>query len=707
MKIPPLAWMPMLPVALAIGYGVGRQNSTQPADKETRTAAVSTRSSGSMNRPQRNDPFGGPRFSLDSLDEVREMFRKQRPSVAQARLTLSVENLPADRIRELMEMVRRDQKERPGDYQGRYQLMTCLFERWAQVDPTAAVAYVKECKSRSFQQSAASGCFTALARENPERAMQEVAGLPKGELRTQVAAAMLSALADHNPEMACDFSEKESSAGGFSTYYLGEVFSKWAKTDPEAAAARLATMPDGRVAGDTAGRLAATWAQTDPEAALSWAKTLKGDAKTEASVAVYRMLSLNDPQAAWRRLQGEPGYLRNKLISGVLKVVADEDPRKAAEMVKTLGSKSEQRIAVGEFVRDLRWYNAGLAFDILDQVGDPSIRRASLGDAMYYAAWTSPELLTEQSAKLTDREKIDTAQSVIRGLFNVDPAAAEQYYLALPETQRGTQVLQNLMWSYSSRDADKAFDFARSLDNPQEQAVALSGLFSNWSREDPEAAAAGWADLPAGQSRLDALGSIANNWAESDPESAVKWAEGLSGDERVRALAAVLPSLAQDDPVSASRRLASLIASPPEGMVGNLSNSAGDLARRWAGDDPAGAADWAAALPDDQARDAGLKAVAQAWSSYDAIATAEWLGTLEAGSSRDAAIEPLVQQVRQTDPAIAFSWAASISDPEQRLNQLRMTLQAWRQSDPQAAWAALDQATVSGAQRRKLEKVLK
>lgn len=337
---------------------------------------------------------------------------------------------------------------------------------------------------------------------------------------------------------------------------------------------------------------------------------------------------------------------------------------------------------------------------------DPATRRQNLEQQMYYAAWTTPALLKEQIAKLSDREKIDTSGAVLRGLVSSDPAEAEKYFLALPEAQRSTQTLSQMLSQYSNTNAKKAFDFAVSLTNPQEQTAAVTGLFQNWSREDPEAAAEGWKKLPAGQGRLEALDNVATSWSQSDPEAAKSWADSLSGVEKARALAAVLPALARDNPAAASKQLATLIASPPDGMGQNLASSAGNLAGQWADDDPAAASKWAAALPSGPSRDEGLQAVSRAWSQYDAVATAQWLGTLEAGSSRDAAIQPLVNQVRNTDPDTAFSWAASISDENQRMNQLRQTLQSWRGSDLQAARAAFDAANLSSKERESLAKEL-
>lgn len=696
----------MLPVALGVGFLVGKQGGNEPG-KETKVEERNTRESRTTNRGSRSDPFGGQSFSLSSMEDVHALFKRHGHSVASAKLTLAVNSLTADEIPQLVEMVQKEFRENPNRYdRDSYTLMGALFERWALVDPAASIAFVNSCKSRSFQKSAAASCFAALGKVDPDRAILEFEKLPKGEVREAAGMQLVSALSDTDPSAACDLLQKEASPGAFSDYYTSRIFATWAKSDPVAAAARLAAMPPDRVGDRSAGALAASWAQKDPAAALKWAKSLTGDRKSNSTSEVYKVIAREDPEAAWEQLKGEPGHLRGKIVGGILGIVADEDPQKAMSMLMGLENKSEQRIATGNFLGNLNWNDTRLAFELIDQVKDPATRRENLGDQMYYAAWGSPDLLKEQVAKMTDREKIDTSEPVLRGLVASDPAAAEKYFLALPEAQRSTSTLSQMLYQYSNTDPRKAFDFAISLQNPQEQTAAVNGLFDNWSREDPEAAAAGWKKLPAGQGRLEALDNVASSWGRSDPEAAKAWADSLSGTERARALAAVLPALARDDPGSASSQLARLIASPPDGMGQNLASSASTLARQWAGDDPASASKWAAALPDGPSRDAGLKAVSESWSQYDAVATAGWLATLEAGSARDAAIEPLVDRVRETDPTTAFSWAASISDDNDRLNELRQTLKAWRGSDLRGARAAFEAAELSAKERESLGKEL-
>lgn len=684
---------------------MGKQGpDTKPKAAKEQSNMLDTRAA---IRSPRNDPFGGQSFSLSSMDDLHDLFKRQGRSVASARVTLAVNSLSAAEIPDLVEMVQKEARENPNRYDGdSYMLMGALFERWTAIDPTAALAYVNSCKSRSFQKNAAGSCFAALGKVDPDRAMAEFEKLPKGELRETAGMALVSSLSDRDPAAACDLLEKEASPGAFGDYYTAEIFSAWAKTDPVAAAKRLESMPPDRVGDYSAGQLAASWALKDPAAALKWAKTLTGDRKSNSTSEVYKVIAREDSAKAWEQLKAEPGHLRGKIVGSILEIVADEDPKKAMSMLMMLGSKSDLRLGTDSFLNNLNWNDTRLAFEVIDQVKDPATRRENLGNQMYYAAWSSPELLKEQIGKLTDREKIDTSGAVLRGLVSSDPAAAEKYFLALPEAQRSTQTLSQMLSQYSNTDANKAFDFAISLTNPQEQTAAVKGLFQNWSREDPEAAAVGWKKLPAGQGRLEALDNVASSWSQSAPEAAKSWADSLTGVEKARALAAVLPALARDNPAAASQQLATLIASPPDGMGQNLASSAGNLAGQWADDDPAAASKWAAALPSGPSRDEGLQAVSRAWSQYDAVATAQWLGTLEAGSSRDAAIQPLVNQVRNTDPDTAFSWAGSISDENRRMNELRQTLKSWRGSDLHAARAAFDAADLSDKERESLAKEL-
>lgn len=694
-----------LPVALAIGFFLGRSDtsSSSPAPGTKAEITPKTRSA----RPSRQDPFGGPSFSLDSLEEVSALFKNQRHNVASARLTLAVDALPSKEIPRLMEMLREDIRKNPNlADQSRYQLFSALAAKWADTDPDAALAFIHASPLRSFRQLAATTIFSGLAESDPNRAIAEMRNLPKGEMREAVSSSIVAAIGKTDPQAAIDLLQNEPSRSNWSDYYLRNILADWAAKDPAAAAARAASLPPEMIGRYSIGGIANAWSRSDPEAALAWAKTLSGENRAAAFNEIYGTLARENPQSAWDRIRSEPGHLRGQLSASILNIVADEDPNKAAAMLMQMTIPSEKRIAAGTLIDQLGWNNPRLAFQILDQLDDPILRREKLGNLLYYATWSSSDFFKEQTAKLGDREKLLASNYMLGDLAEKDPKAAQDFFLSLPEAQRKPDSLYQMMSNHPAKDRSGALDFALSLQNPQEQTSALNGLFYKWGADDPEAAATALKKLPAGEARLEALNTIANSWARSDPAAAFQWAESLPGNERVRALASVLPAMAKDDPATASRQLSSLFASPPDGMAANLATSAGTLASTWAADDPASAATWSASLPEGPGKNQSLGAVARSWASYDAVATSEWIGTLPHGEARDSAVKSLVSQVTQTDPGTAFLWAASIGEAEDRTQQLRSTLQSWRKTDLTGARSALESSNLPAAEKTKLQKIL-
>lgn len=91
----------------------GRQGE-DGAGKETTVEPRNTRESRVAIRSPRTDPFGGASFSLSTMDDVHELFKRQGKSLASARMTLAVNSLKADEIPALVEMVQKEFHENPG-----------------------------------------------------------------------------------------------------------------------------------------------------------------------------------------------------------------------------------------------------------------------------------------------------------------------------------------------------------------------------------------------------------------------------------------------------------------------------------------------------------------------------------------------------------------------------------------------------------------
>ncbi|RYG30625.1 hypothetical protein EON81_24575, partial [bacterium] len=72
---PPLPWL-MLPVALGAGYMAGKSGGVSTGPAST-SELRNTRSDRPAVRSPRNDPFGGQSFSLSSMEDLRDLFKRQ------------------------------------------------------------------------------------------------------------------------------------------------------------------------------------------------------------------------------------------------------------------------------------------------------------------------------------------------------------------------------------------------------------------------------------------------------------------------------------------------------------------------------------------------------------------------------------------------------------------------------------------------------
>jgi hypothetical protein len=233
---------------------------------------------------------------------------------------------------------------------------------------------------------------------------------------------------------------------------------------------------------------------------------------------------------------------------------------------------------------------------------------------------------------------------------------------------------------FARSDTASALEWAEAL--PAEtRNSAFTGIAYQWSQQDPKAAF----DYFAKHELMNEGGYMVNqalrNWAQSDSKEALAWANTLpDGKLKDRALTTVIVSMADNDPREAAKMIPSLPASSQD-------DAAGSLAARWATNDPNAAAQWAAALPEGDARSKATRNIVATWADRDVGKTAAWLEKLPAGISRDAAVHEFSRQVTDKDPAGAAAWAGTIYDPVQRDTAMEHIYRHWSRTDQQGAAA--------------------
>ena len=217
-----------------------------------------------------------------------------------------------------------------------------LFGRWAEVDPTGALAYSNTMGMGgmfvrpTILQSWASVDPANAAKyfsENPrEFAMMGGFGGGRGPGGGESGASVIAAeWAKLDPEAALAWAnglEGRDKSGA-----LSSVISEMASKDPTKAAQVAATL-DGDDQARAYGEIAGKWASTDFAAAESWIQSLPAEARDRAMSQALQSLAATDPEGAAAKVAGIPvGRDRDRAIEDIAGSWARKDPASAAAWV--------------------------------------------------------------------------------------------------------------------------------------------------------------------------------------------------------------------------------------------------------------------------------------------------------------------------------------------------------------------------------------
>jgi hypothetical protein len=344
--------------------------------------------------------------------------------------------------------------------------------------------------------------------------------------------------------------------------------------------------------------------------------------------------------------------------------------------------------------------------------------------------WISSTLVLAQNLSAQEQESLMPV--LVARWAELDPAAAAQFALTLPESVIRSMTMRATFGVWLASSPEEAMAWASSLPPGQERSRTIDevvralaqrdpasamlllerfpkdrardsssyNVFSEWAKSDPRAAADYWLKaIPAsGQDVNGALAKIASIWARSDPQEAFTWAQKLpESTAKNSTLSIIVGAMAGRDPQQAASQVAQLGAA-------SRASAAGEVALQWAQDDAAAAAVWAGSLPEDGARASAFRSIAQTWTGQDLGKVANWLDGLPASESRDAAVSAFTKQVSDSDPEAAVAWASTISDPNTSKVDLERIAITWMGRDEDAAsrWITATPSLAEDAKARLL-----
>ncbi len=293
-----------------------------------------------------------------------------------------------------------------------------------------------------------------------------------------------------------------------SAFFRGRLMTKWAESDPKAAADFASKLPAGRARSFLISRLAEEWASSDLDSAIAWATRLPDARNRETALwKITPQWAETDPEGVLTFVQSLPaGHTRSRILERMAFVLGLLDPAKAIEFANRLPHGSNQ----DSFIANIAY---GMAFD---SPRDAAIFVSNLpaGEAQKFAAldvarvWLSTDPQSA-AAWVSAFPAGETREKVVRNLVpqwaSADPKAAGEWLATLPAEQCQETIRRYIREVVSSHRPysclELAVPFVEKIINPKERNSTIEDIAREWLTIDPPAARAWLAktSLPDGR----------------------------------------------------------------------------------------------------------------------------------------------------------------------------------------------------------------
>ena len=386
------------------------------------------------------------------------------------------------------------------------------------------------------------------------------------------------------------------------------VLREWARVEPDAMLAHLATLDANRQRSALLGGALNELSGADPRRVLETAAKLSPDLRGMLEQRALQTLALDDPLAAMRFVERLPsGMQREQLLQLVARSYGQKDPAGALAWARATPGQRNLTAAV---ISGIAAVDPDRALALANEVTAPMERMQSLQSVMSQAAMRS----------------------------DADAAAMADKIIALGDQSARDGTWMRFLSMWSSRSPDGAMQWL--LSNADR---APPDVFRNVGQQlgsrDPANAVTHTSRIPAA-AREAWIQGVAAGYAESDALAAVDWLGQFRGEPLyARTVVAVAGVVAQRDGAAAARLLDSVAGEVDARQSMNIATV---IANNWANSDPAAAAEWALVRAEPQARSMAVANVIDVWATTDLDAARPWVLRLPEGQLRDLSLTRLL-----------------------------------------------------------------
>lgn len=279
----------------------------------------------------------------------------------------------------------------------------------------------------------------------------------------------------------------------------GSILGSLAAQDPARAVAWLSD-PDNRLtlfpamSQILAGTVANVWGRENPEAAMAWARTLPDSQRTGAFIAILgSMAGTNPSSAATMAMQLEAGGARTAVVGQIAEAWGKQDAQQTLAWARTLE-------------------------------GDD--RRVAMNQA--FASWSQkqPAEVANYLDTMSQQESVDDLLRTAVGTWATQaPAEAASWLSKQAEGSGKNNAMGHVMWNWTNLDPKSAANWLDRQPPGPSRDSGIGGLSLAAFPKDP-ASAVTWANQMSDENRRNfSVGLGLREWTKRDPAAAETWAK--------------------------------------------------------------------------------------------------------------------------------------------------------------------------------------
>ena len=389
---------------------------------------------------------------------------------------------------------------------------------------------------------------------------------------------------------------------------------------------------------------------------------------------IFSDCARTDPERAWQAMMGNAVRFMPAFLPAIARGMTQKDPRTALTYVEKIQCPKHRDSFVHEVIQE---WSACDGQGLLTWLRAQPDARA----LVRHVGWF--QLKLKDAARLADIAALIPEDTVAASSFHswLPPSNAEGYWmehtdwlLALPAGETRARLCTAAAQGLVQLDPEAALKLLPEIKDANVHQLVTSTVSAYRAAVTPQDGLAFANALTDVEERRKAKNSVFYTWAENDPAGAVHNALE-SQDPEARIMLSYAGSLwARSDPENACR-FALEHEPQSNGKLGTKNGMLSSAVNAWAGSEPVAAARWVKALPEGEAKDAAVAAVASA----------------------------LAYRL----PEEALHWAQDIKDAQTRRLTLGLCFQSWLRKDRDKPVKWLQQASLDEDARKSLESHLK